>query len=917
MKRLLLIEVVLVNKESVRKSSLYRFIIFMCLFFIVYPCAYARETSGILDLRFYSFSKSGPAVLSGPWLFSFNESENRPVSIPHNWRGLVTNKGRTTSFGTAEYKLTILLPPQPQTLKLRIGDIGTSYTLYVNGEEVARCGEPSVDFSSTIARVQPLYIPLDLPGGQIDLLFKVSNFVDSNGGGLWGRILLGENEQIESLRMKSIIKESFNAGIFLIVSLYYLVLFLYRRSEKAMLLFSLICASFFLRQVTSGEKLCFLFFSTSLSWNSVVRLEYLSLYCLAPLYSAFFALLFPDTLLLRFRKVLIAIGIFSSVCVLVLPIHWFIATLQPVQLYWIVLFCVMALLLIRSVKIGALDSVIFLASFGIFALAAINDILLSRLYIPTPSLVMVAQVLFIFFQSLALSRRFAREYRRSSELASVNESLKSLDEAKTRFFTASSHELRTPVTLITTPIEAIMSGHYGSTISYDAPVFKLVKRNCERLKHLADQLLDYLRFDSGSVKPSFRSISIAAFVKNYADLFASDAQRRGILLSCIGKEGSDGHFFAYTDPVLLETVIINLVSNALKNTRTGGSITLSYGSTDSSVFFSVSDTGSGISKEMLPHLFDRFSGVDAFNATTYSGFGIGLPLSYEIVKTLTGDIHVSSQINKGSVFTVTLPRVIEKEKDISKEDEFLPTARYQELLSSPKTEPVYTSTHHKEDAIKVLVVDDDPDMCSFLFETLSTSFFIKIASSGAQALEFLEGGFRPSVIVSDVMMPVMDGFVLREKISEYPEFAAIPFLFLSARVEPADKKIGLKSGAVDYIAKPFNIEELSAKIISLADLATAGRERLEKRLLQALRSDSSESGSAGSPEDWRLRAEDLSLSQKDIEVIAFVIRGMSDKEIASELSCSPRTISNRISALLKKTDTPSRSALISYITQIR
>lgn len=635
------------------------------------------------------------------------------------------------------------------------------------------------------------------------------------------------------------------------------------------------------------------------------------------MYSGFFALLFPDTFLLRFRKVLIGCGIVSSICVLVLPIHWFIATLQPVQLYWIVLFCVIALLLIRSVKSGARDSIIFLASFGVFALAAINDILLSRLYIPTLSLVMIAQVLFISFQSLALSRRFAREYRRSSELAHVNESLKKLDEAKTRFFTASSHELRTPVTLITTPIEAIMSGHYGSSISFDAPVFAMVKRNCERLKHLADQLLDYLRFDSGTIKPSFRPIAISTFVKNYEELFASEAQRRAILLSSVSINESGDSLYAYTDPVLLETVIINLISNALKNTRSGASITLTYGGDDSTVFFSVSDTGIGISEEILPHLFDRFSGVGLINGTTYSGFGIGLPLSSEIVKTLEGVVSVVSKMGIGSTFTVRLPRSLGHEHFNAKENSFVPSSRYKEILSSPKIESVCMETNHSDDLIKVLVVDDDPDMCAFLFETLSSSFTLRIASSGSQALEFLEKGFRPSVIVSDVMMPVMDGFALREKISNNPDFTAIPFLFLSARVEPEDRKIGLESGAVDYIAKPFNIEELSAKIISLSDLASAGRERLEKKLLQALRSETRDVPSSSSMDDWRIRAEDLGFSAKDIEVISFVIRGMSDKEIAGELNCSPRTVSNRVSALLKKTDTPSRSALISFITQIR
>lgn len=216
-------------------------------FFASFSSIHAQDVLGVLDLSSHSFIDSGTVVLSGPWLFSFNDSAPVPVSVPHNWRGLVTDKGRATSFGSAEYRLSVLLPPGSQSLQLRIGDIGSSYILYANGKEIARCGEPSYHSSSTVARVQPLYVSVDVSDGNMDLLFKVANFVDGNGGGLWGQILLGENSQIESRRMRSIIAESFNAGIFLIIALYYLVLFLYRRTEKPMLLFSLICASFFLR----------------------------------------------------------------------------------------------------------------------------------------------------------------------------------------------------------------------------------------------------------------------------------------------------------------------------------------------------------------------------------------------------------------------------------------------------------------------------------------------------------------------------------------------------------------------------------------------------------------------------------------------------------------------------------------------
>jgi DNA-binding NarL/FixJ family response regulator len=210
-------------------------------------------------------------------------------------------------------------------------------------------------------------------------------------------------------------------------------------------------------------------------------------------------------------------------------------------------------------------------------------------------------------------------------------------------------------------------------------------------------------------------------------------------------------------------------------------------------------------------------------------------------------------------------------------------------------------------------VDDDVDMLSFLAEMLSRTFTVITAASGAEAVTLIEDGLRPRVIVSDVMMEPMDGFALRERISGMDACAGVPFLFLSARADPEVRKSGLSAGAVDYILKPFSVEELVAKIASLASLSQAERERLERKVVEALRAQDAPPSPAGV--DWRVRAREMGMTQRDLEVLDLVIRGMSDKEIAYELACSPRTISNRISALLKKTATPSRVALIALLTR--
>lgn len=356
--------------------------------------------------------------------------------------------------------------------------------------------------------------------------------------------------------------------------------------------------------------------------------------------------------------------------------------------------------------------------------------------------------------------------------------------------------------------------------------------------------------------------------------------------------------------LLPETVVYNLFSNALKHTGAGGRIVLSSGRTGGQAFFSVTDTGSGIPEARLPHLFERFSAASSVGGTDYAGFGIGLPLSGEIVRTLGGTITVSSRIGEGSSFTVAFPFHDGEAENTG----VSPTRSVSSWLP-----PVRTG--RSSGLVSVLVVDDDPDMLAFLDDVLSLSFDVHTAISGAAALSLVEGGFRPQVIVSDVMMPLMDGFTLRDRLAAMDSCISVPFLFLSAQADPEVKKSGLASGAVDYILKPFNAGELTAKISSLAALALAERERLERKLVNALRTDGQSGASFPSHNDWRNRALSLGMTDRDLEVLALVIRGQSDKEIASDLSCSPRTVSNRISALLKKTGTPSRAALIAFLTQ--
>ncbi len=528
-----------------------------------------------------------------------------------------------------------------------------------------------------------------------------------------------------------------------------------------------------------------------------------------------------------------AVSAAASVFPLVLPVPAFIATLHACQLMWLLEFAALYWLLASAWSRRMREAPAFLASVSLIVFAALNDLLLTRLYIPTLSLVTLAQGAFIFLQTLVLSRRMADEYRKSKNLEELNVHLKELDDAKTRFFTASSHELRTPVTLIATPLEEIMAGRYGDWVPKDAPVFSLLKRNADRLRRLADELLDFLRFDSGSVKIAPKAVDLSRFASGYAALFSPEASARGIRLETTLPDG----ITALVDPVLLETVALNLLSNALKHAERGGCIRIETGREafrdGEGVFLSVFNSGPAVPPSQLPRLFERFNAAQVAKSADYAGIGIGLPLSAEIVRSLGGTLRAENLPDNpdapgtgGPRFTASFP------VHLGACEEFSPPSRERAKEWIRPSQAVQEG--HKT---RVLVVDDNRDMLDFLSDSLSNDFAVRCEESAEKALAALEAGYRPHVIVSDVMMGGMDGFRFRELAAAMEDCSAIPFVFLSALADRETKESALTGGAVDYILKPFSVAELAAKIASLAALGNAGRETLEKRVLRALRNE--------------------------------------------------------------------------------
>ena len=436
--------------------------------------------------------------------------------------------------------------------------------------------------------------------------------------------------------------------------------------------------------------------------------------------------------------------------------------------------------------------------------------------------------------AISNARAYEAERRRAEELAK-------LDNAKTAFFSNVSHELRTPLTLILGPLEEALAECPTEDSS-----LRLAYRNALRLLRLVNTLLDFSRIEAGRITARFEPVDLPAFTADLASNFRSAAEKAGIDL-VIDTQPLEHPL--YVDPQMWEKIVLNLVSNAVKHTFQG-SIHVRLGEADGGASLSVTDTGSGIPEDELPRIFDRFHRVESVERRTYEGTGIGLALVQELVHVHKGTISVTSELGRGSRFEVWLPfgsahlpadSVTDQSKgtDPTRTDSaafvdeamgWLPNETSDQQTDGPVMDP----TERAVPSSSVLIVEDNPDMRSYLARLLSPSYLVATAVDGLEALEAIRRS-KPNLVLTDAMMPGMDGFGLIRCIREDPELAELPVIMLSARAGEEATLEGLDKGADDYIVKPFAAQALLAKVQSCLRLTQLRREAAlkEKALWEA------------------------------------------------------------------------------------
>jgi signal transduction histidine kinase/DNA-binding response OmpR family regulator len=414
----------------------------------------------------------------------------------------------------------------------------------------------------------------------------------------------------------------------------------------------------------------------------------------------------------------------------------------------------------------------------------------------------------------------------TEELTILKEEAEAASIAKSRFLDNISHELRTPLTLILAPVEDAMTGK-----PLGKSTLEMIHRNSLNLLSLINDLLDISRMSAGMMNLKVTETDLCAAVRLYCAEMESAAEHRGIELSC---SLPDEPAFAFIDTKKFSNIISNLFSNSFKFTKDGGKINILLLKKPESFILKFSDTGSGIPSSKIGSVFNLFCQGDTETSATYGGTGIGLALVKEIAEMHGGNVSIESRHihdypdGHGTELSLEIPSGM---KHLAGRDdvEFCPCAGNEfnlpiaRIINPAPDEKIKTATDDRTGLISdelpsIIIVEDNEDMLQFLERLLSDSYTIYPASNGIEAINILNRVDSIDLILSDVMMPEMDGHELMRRIKSDERFESIPVLFLTARGDDLMKHEGLELGAVDYVTKPFNSDELKLRIKNQMEL---------------------------------------------------------------------------------------------------
>jgi len=773
---------------------------------------------GTLDLSNWDFNKDGVASLDGEWEFYWNQlltyedfHKENPIKtdgyfkIPNVWTNYTLNGGKVPPNGYATYRLKIKTNNVDSLKGLKILTSSTSYKLMINSKVISENGVVGNTEETTVSEFRPQAVSFQNSSEDFEVIVQISNYVYSRGG-MWHSIYMGNDNDIRKLKEFDSSKAMFIFGVAMIMSLYHMTLFLLRKRDKSVLYFSLLLLVVAIRITITGEYLI-LNFIPSVSIKLMVPLEYMTMYWGVIMTIAFVHELYPREVSDKLMKITMYIGIILSIFTIITPISIFTKYLILYEILIIPTYSYILFLMLKTFIKKREGSILILVEAMIVLGTLISDILyyLNQTKDKYGPSIEIAVFMVIFIQSYILAERFSLAFENVEKLS---DKLISMDKLKNEFLANTSHELRIPLNGIINITDSLLKGIAGNLNLNQEENLRVILASSRGLYNLVNDIIDISNLDHNELKIYPKPIDIRMIAEKV--IFALEYLKGGkniIFENCMPKNMP----FVFCDEERMEQVFYNLLENALKFTEEGY-IKVSVNFSNNAATIVIEDTGIGIEESNLDGIFNAFEQVD--ERKNYEGTGIGLSISKQLIELQGGKIWVESEYGKGSCFFFTLPLVKEKTQSIMERIE-LP-------FMQKKTQGEVIYNEKKLDKYNILAVEYDPISLKALINNLCLhDYTVKGVGSGYEAMKLIEDGILFDVVILDVMMPDISGYDVLKKIREKYLPIELPVLLLTTSRHAPDISTGFRLGANDYLGKPFEAEELNARVNSLINMKNA------------------------------------------------------------------------------------------------
>lgn len=768
---------------------------------------------GLLDLRGYFFNKSEVVSLDGEWEFywqqllspeEFNRSKPEMtgyIQVPSTWNGQSIGQSELSYHGFATYRLTVLLPEDcREELELVIMEINSSYKAFANGKELTSKGVVGKNRLESKPEWQNALVKVDCSTGRLELVFQVSNYDFITGGMAYRSIQLARGNYLSNKKRRSVAIVTVLFTLLISLGFINILFFITVKRDKAYLWLALICISFALAILTSGEKELFLLFFPN-NFKVVTTLAHFPNRCGLMLLLLYIYAIFPKEVDRRIMKGVIIFFSISTLFVIFTPARIYSYGMYLNIFANFILACYITLVFSRAVIRKREGARIFILGWSFVLLIMLIELMGIFELIMWPNILPLSVVLFLIGHTILLSIRFSRALSDSEHLT---DHLTAINNLKDDFLAKTSHEFRTPLHAIMGIARAMIEDSGERLDSKERSNLEVILQSSKRLAFLVNDILDFYKIKHSTLSIQQRPVNIYAVTNTTITLvkflYASDSVE---LINSIPPDLEA----AYADEFRVQQIILNLLENSLKNTERG-QVVIRGVKEKKMLKITVEDSGKGIPAGKQDSIFKMFEQLDEKNEQK-RGAGIGLPITKQLVELHGGHISLQSSLGSGTAVTFTLPIYTGNEEAIA-------------MVSNFITPPEDILKDDLEENRKgtILIVDDEPSNIQVLKNYISRlGYNCRVVLTGSEAIKIIkEAGGSISLVILDLMLPDMSGYEVCRKIRKTYSLYEMPVLIVTAKIRNADIVTGFDAGANDYLPKPFDKDEFVARVKTLLKL---------------------------------------------------------------------------------------------------